>query len=324
MSYTYSQALAGAYLADCFADTALCVRLNSIRTADQFSFGGKTTDTCRRSRYGMTCGHLTDEDGGALLTWYQEAFLAKTYPLPETEPVLPAKNPRSGFRCSESFGRFDRSTSSWRTPLNLFGEDSILSSKDWTKAGTMRNGVCWERTTWVRPISENDAGFSVVSQQSIRFPTPKARDCIPEGFQSGLKRGSPSLPTFVRMIPTPTVNGNNNRKGISKTSGDGLATWVQKQRWRTPDVHGGGRSMKLTKGITHRASGHLIQIRLADQVGGKLSPDWTEWLMGFPVGFTALEDSATPKCRFAPPSHGQSCMNESMNSEKELEEKRKQ
>jgi hypothetical protein len=188
----------------------------------------------------------------------------------------------------------------------------MLSSADWTKAGTMRNGVCWERTTWAHRTSENDAGFSE-GVATPKIPTPKARDCIPPGFQSDLKRGSPSLSTYVKLypIPTPTVNGNHNRKGLTKTSGDGLATWAK--RWRTPDVHGGGRSMKLTKGITHRASGHLIQIRLADQVGGKLNPDWTEWLMGFPIEFTALKVLVTPKCHSAQPPLGKFCMNESTN-----------
>jgi hypothetical protein len=32
---------------------------------------------------------------------------------------------------------------------------------------------------------------------------------------------------------------------------------------------------------------------LATCAGGKLSPMWVEWLMGFPAGWTDLEDSAT-------------------------------
>jgi hypothetical protein len=28
--------------------------------------------------------------------------------------------------------------------------------------------------------------------------------------------------------------------------------------------------------------------------GGQLNPTWVEWLMGFPLGWTDLEDSATP------------------------------
>jgi hypothetical protein len=86
MSWNYSQALAAAYLADCFADTALSARLNSIRTVDLFLYSGKTTDTSRLSRFGMTYEHLTDEDGEALLTWYREDSLARTSVRPATEP----------------------------------------------------------------------------------------------------------------------------------------------------------------------------------------------------------------------------------------------
>jgi hypothetical protein len=32
-------------------------------------------------------------------------------------------------------------------------------------------------------------------------------------------------------------------------------------------------------------------------VGGSLNPTWVEWLMGYPPGWTALEDSATPSSR---------------------------
>ena len=33
---------------------------------------------------------------------------------------------------------------------------------------------------------------------------------------------------------------------------------------------------------------------LPDQIGGQLNPMWVEWLMGFPLGWTDLEDSETP------------------------------
>lgn len=47
-------------------------------------------------------------------------------------------------------------------------------------------------------------------------------------------------------LATVTTKGNYNRKGASPTSGDGLAT----------------------------------------QVGGPLNPEWLEWFMGFPIGWT--------------------------------------
>jgi hypothetical protein len=33
---------------------------------------------------------------------------------------------------------------------------------------------------------------------------------------------------------------------------------------------------------------------LSEQVGGSLNPTWVEWLMGYPLGWTALEPSETP------------------------------
>lgn len=34
--------------------------------------------------------------------------------------------------------------------------------------------------------------------------------------------------------------------------------------------------------------------QLPNAIGGQLNPTWVEWLMGFPLGWTDLKDSATP------------------------------
>ena len=38
------------------------------------------------------------------------------------------------------------------------------------------------------------------------------------------------------------------------------------------------------------------QLSEAVAIGGQLNPTWVEWLMGFPLGWTDLEDSETPSC----------------------------
>lgn len=63
-----------------------------------------------------------------------------------------------------------------------------------------------------------------------------------------------SLEMYVKMFPTPTVSGNYNKKGASPNSGDGLATVIR---------DGGAE--------------------------GVLNPDWVEWLMGWPIGWTHQE-----------------------------------
>lgn len=45
-----------------------------------------------------------------------------------------------------------------------------------------------------------------------------------------------------------------------------------------------------------KAQGHGMS-NLNDRVGGSLNPTWVEWLMGYPSGWTDLEDSATPSSR---------------------------
>jgi DNA (cytosine-5)-methyltransferase 1 len=89
------------------------------------------------------------------------------------------------------------------------------------------------------------------------------------------------------------VNGNNNRKGISKKAGDGLATAVK--MWPTPMAHESrlgyqdrsrgkkGSQESLTTKVINEMGGR-------QQVSGQLNPEWVEWLMGFPTGWTELKD----------------------------------
>ena len=89
--------------------------------------------------------------------------------------------------------------------------------------------------------------------------------------------------------PTPTVCGNYNRKGASAQSGDGLVTAV-KRRLSTPTASDARR----------------CDLRNSE-VGGKLNPTWVEWLMGWPLGWTALEPLATDRFQRWLREHGGRC-----------------
>lgn len=43
---------------------------------------------------------------------------------------------------------------------------------------------------------------------------------------------------------------------------------------------------------------------LSEQIGGQLNPNWVEWLMGWPPGWTDLKPLEMDKCRNARPKHG--------------------
>ena len=84
--------------------------------------------------------------------------------------------------------------------------------------------------------------------------------------------------TDMGYWPSPTVSGNYNRKGLSKTSGDGLCTTVWAQQWRTPSAR------DYRTGTVNKKPGK--QINLNDQTGGQLNPAWVSQLMGFPYWWT--------------------------------------
>lgn len=88
-----------------------------------------------------------------------------------------------------------------------------------------------------------------------------------------------SLDRLARQWPTPTVNGEWNRVGLSKTSGDGLRTAVLS--WPTPCARDAKRS-----GREHSRGGTDLPTTVGN--GGKLNPDWVETLMGFETGWTDI------------------------------------
>jgi DNA (cytosine-5)-methyltransferase 1 len=139
-------------------------------------------------------------------------------------------------------------------------------------------------------------GISLVQQMNTphRWPTPLANSHTGAGHGPN-KTGAPNLQTMVSMWPTPTVCGNHNRKGASAKSGDGLATAVAK--WPTPtaqDAKNNGSASQMNRN----------SLPLNAAVGGQLSPDWTEWLMGWPIGHTDLKPLETDRFQQWRQQHG--------------------
>ena len=133
----------------------------------------------------------------------------------------------------------------------------------------------------------------------------------------------------LQNVPTPTVAGNYNQKGASANSGDGLATWAR--MWPTPRASEPGRTTEgygrglaeLVEGKQQKAkmwptpnasdatkwSNQSLeerkekgqQLRLPTAVspmggaGGNLSPIFVEWLMGWPLNWTALAGGASSR-----------------------------
>jgi hypothetical protein len=100
------------------------------------------------------------------------------------------------------------------------------------------------------------------------------------------------------LLPTLTICGNYNRPGASATSGMGLHTALKllptlcARDFRYP-----GRSRM------ERTGGKQGEV-LPQAVGGPLNPDWCEWFMGFPIGWTASAALETHRFREWQQQHG--------------------
>lgn len=123
---------------------------------------------------------------------------------------------------------------------------------------------------WQTPVADdavnrargkfNSRGEPKLSAQAKMWPTPLARDCKgPAMSRARIQAGRKpdNLPSAVKHYATPQAR--DYRTG-------------QAERWNNPN-----RSRNLN-----------------DQMGGKLSVIFVEYLMGFPEGWTDLEPSETP------------------------------
>jgi len=78
-----------------------------------------------------------------------------------------------------------------------------------------------------------------------------------------------------------------------------LETIVGQRLWPTPTAHNSKETNAPSESTRNTPT-------LAAQAGGKLNPTWTEWLMGWPLGWTDLKPLEMDKSHFVPQPHGES------------------
>jgi hypothetical protein len=90
-------------------------------------------------------------------------------------------------------------------------------------------------------------------------------------------------------------------RGVGKTIGTNRGTTLggavrlfptpQARDYRSGDDPAGTVNGKMQFMLTHAAK---LSDPEATSTGGQLNPEWVEWLMGFPIGWTDLKHSGTP------------------------------
>lgn len=234
------------------------------------------------------------------LTLFQEGFPASRSALPGSEEAR-RMTVTSGLKCLElyqnsgplgSLVRMLLGSSIWRsTKCTLTWKTKVTPSKRllFRLVPSMpRTGGTDARLSGVGRWKENITGED---GEPILWKTPIASDSANREFYHN-SRGEPNLSGMVKMWPTPkaqNARGNGERHGSGGPSLD-----VAVMMYPTPTTGAGlcggtGNFQQLKKlekagQITEEERRNMSQGN-----GGQLNPDWVEWLMGFPVGWTSLQ-----------------------------------
>jgi hypothetical protein len=199
----------------------------------------------------------------------------------------------SGLGYEKPLANYDPTTQSWKMcqVISLWEEPKSLERLP--KSGMTRNGVLYQQPDWVPIISE---------KESSSWPTPTASDHIERKStqQTHNSRHSLNLQDAVKRWPTPTavtrpMEGNVRMLRAKVVAGEmteaeatamlGKSVWEAQGKipamWPTPSANEHKYRLKGSS----QASKNLNALH-----GGKLNPTWVEWLMGFPTGWTDLED----------------------------------
>lgn len=229
----------------------------------------------------------------------------------------------SGPSLLASFAYYDLAMSCWRTSqgFSVKGWDSF--SGTWPQAGMMRNGKVYRLRRLVPRISGNASSSSLlptpwaleIAEAEMGRMNERGRMVRKSGEDFGL-----NLSTMAKfgMLPTPRSSPNENRQTKLTPSqkkgkhGLSLCAVMNLPTPRASDAERGGRGELLHvvkgaktprgklptptaspwrsgKGKTQQERGRTAGPSLSEVSGGQLNPEFVEWLMGFPRGWTALD-----------------------------------
>lgn len=138
-----------------------------------------------------------------------------------------------------------------------------------------------------RSLSPGAANRPTLAKAAKLWPTPTGQDGENNGGPSQYSRNSAPLNVAVKLFPTPTGDDANN---VKRASGSFQSLSREVQMFPTPTSGNGENAHGQIPGNFREAMEKI-------GVSGSLNPDWVEWLMGFPIGHTALKHSATPSFR---------------------------
>lgn len=198
----------------------------------------------------------------------------------------------------------------WRTPTRTDGERGPMTSTE-ALENPARRGEAHSLTTqvqhphlWPTPMkadAERTSGTYARGNQTLVgavrseppfLPTPTKNDAEKRGNFALERRNG--LPAAAKLWPTPKASPSGPdfaRMSRDGSGGDDLATAIAREEMMYPTpMKNDAKNSTLPPSHEDWDSLPGALIRDGEPIGGQLNPDWVEWLMGYPIGWTALED----------------------------------
>ena len=209
-----------------------------------------------------------------------------------------------GQKCVALLAKYDQDTRSLRMyQCSLFGEEQELL-QTLPKSGTIVNGKLSEQTKWELGTEERESGLWRTPDANMErgkrsYKNMKSRidRGMPLNLNDQLNAIEKGLLKEPKMFPTPTtadtwtdkLKSSQQKEGSMHSVNLSQAVHMEKM-FPTPtssDHKGWSKGHKRAEDPTNRLD---FAVEPDKGVGGTLNPMWVEWLMGFPIGWTDLED----------------------------------
>ena len=181
---------------------------------------------------------------------------AKIFPTLEKERDYKGSEADSFLKSAALLATWDQESLCWRTSqLCLLGGWMKFSGR-WPRSGTMRNGIAYRLPPLVPRISGTEYSY---------WPTPTSLAKAKDGYNAaGNSCGLVAIMDKIKKGFLPTPRATDGKNGCRTAEG------AEKELKR-------GKNIDLGTAVG----------------GGKLNPQWIEWLIGFPHDWTDCVDSET-------------------------------
>jgi hypothetical protein len=159
MSYTFLLDAGEESSAESFSAIPAFVLSRSNPIAEKYSSNGSETASCPDSQFGMMCGPSMENRGEEGSMSSAGDSHAKILP-PGAQRKQDLKENEAGFgqKCSVWFAKWDRVSSSWRTPQIWLFEDLEEFCQIWPRWGMMRDMECFPLRTLEHDTSVKGSG----------------------------------------------------------------------------------------------------------------------------------------------------------------------